>query len=85
MAPQGVAETAPVALLLGRALEEAGLGRRRWCGALRACGPRAWAPCGGRVCLVCSPGSGKRGRALLAVGRGRARLPVSAPGLDGLA
>lgn len=51
MAPQGVAETAPVALLLGRALEEAGLGRRRWCGALQACGPRAWAPCGGRVCL----------------------------------
>lgn len=58
MAPQGVAETAPVALLLGRALEEAGLGRRRWCGALRACGPHPWAPCGGRVCLSARPAVG---------------------------
>lgn len=46
-----------------------------------ACLGPVWGP---RV-SVCSPGSGKRGRALLAVGRGRARLPVSAPGLDGLA
>lgn len=58
MAPQGVAETAPVALLLRRAPEEAGLGRRRWCGALRACGPHLWAPCGGRVCLSARPAVG---------------------------
>lgn len=58
MAPQGVAETAPVALLLGRAPEEASLGRRRWCGALRACGSRPWAPCGGRVCLSARPAVG---------------------------